>query len=177
LALPGLTLALALSGVLPPGPTTLFIALVPLGWVSCASVVRTVVRRIAVTDYVLASRTMGASTLQLLRHDIAPHVLGPACTVAAADFARSLTAATSLSFLGIGLSPPHVDWGGMINEATSLLLTAPRLAITPTIAIVLTSLGVVLITDALREPAAPGGASWSRGPSSGLRTKTGSQEP
>jgi peptide/nickel transport system permease protein len=152
LALPGLTLALALSGVLPPGHTTLFIALVPLGWVSCAAVVRTVVRRTAMTDYVLASRTMGASTPQLLRYDIAPHVLGPACTVAAGDFARSLTAATSLSFLGIGLPPPHTDWGGMINEATPLLLASPRLAIVPSVAVALAGLSIMLVTDALRDP-------------------------
>ncbi|GAA2086755.1 ABC transporter permease [Actinomadura alba] len=153
LALPGLTLALAVSGVLPPGYTTLFIALVPLGWVSCASVVRTVVRRTAMTDYVLASRTMGASIPQLLRYDIAPHVLGPACTVAAGDFARSLTAATSLSFLGIGLPPPHVDWGGMISEATPLLLASPRLVVVPAIAIALAGLSVMLVTDGLRDPA------------------------
>ncbi|MBC6458920.1 ABC transporter permease [Actinomadura sp. HBU206391] len=151
LALPGLTLALVLSGELPSGHTTLFIALVPLGWVSCASVVRTVVRQTAITGYVLASRTMGASTLQLLRHDIAPHALGPACTVATADFARALIAATSLSFLGIGLPPPHIDWGGMINEATPHLIASPRLAIAPSIAIALTSLSIMLITDALRE--------------------------
>jgi peptide/nickel transport system permease protein len=149
LALPGLTLALALAGVLPPGFTTLLIALVPLGWVSCGLVVRTAVMRTAASDHVLAARAMGASSVHLLRRTIVPHVLGPVLTVATGDLAKTLVAATSLSFLGIGLPPPDVDWGGMVNEATALLVVTPRLAVVPAVALALTSLGVTLVADAL----------------------------
>ncbi|MEV4242458.1 ABC transporter permease [Streptosporangium canum] len=150
LALPGLTLALALAGALPPGPGTVLIALVPLGWVSCALVVRATVLRTAASDHVLAGRAMGASPLHLLRRTIVPHAIGPALTVATGDLAKTLVAVTSLSFLGIGPPPPHVDWGGMVNEATALLVVTPRLAVVPAVALALTSLGVTLVTDALR---------------------------
>ncbi|MEV6868253.1 ABC transporter permease [Streptosporangium subroseum] len=149
LALPGLTLALALAGVLPPGFTTLLIALVPLGWVSCGLVVRAAVIRTATSGHVLAARGMGASSLHLLRRTIVPHAIGPALTVATGDLAKALIAVTSLSFLGIGLPPPDVDWGGMVNEATALLVVTPRLAVVPAVALALTSLGVTLMTDAL----------------------------
>ncbi|MGW3350779.1 ABC transporter permease [Nonomuraea rubra] len=151
-ALPGLTLALALAGVLRPGYLTVLIALVPLGWVNCGLVAHTATRRVASADHVLAVRAIGASPLYLLRRTIGPHIAGPVVTVATADFARTLIAVTSLSFLGIGL-PPGADWGGMVNEATPLLVTAPRLALVPALALAVTGLAVALVADSLRERA------------------------
>ncbi|MFG1688764.1 ABC transporter permease [Nonomuraea sp. NPDC049269] len=152
LALPGLTLALTLAGVLRPGYVTVLVALVPLGWVNCSLVARTATRRVASADYVLAVRAIGASPLYLLRRTIAPHIAGPVLTVATADFARTLIAVTSLSFLGIGLPPPDTDWGGMVSEATPLLVAAPRLAVVPALALAVTGLAVALMVDTRREP-------------------------
>lgn len=149
LALPGLTPALALAGVLPPGQLTVLAALVPLGWVSCALVAHTTTRRVASADHVLAVRAIGASPFYLLRRTIGPHLAGPVLTVATADFARTLVAVTSLGFLGIGLPPPATDWGGMVSEATALLVTAPRLAIVPALALAVTGLAVALVADSL----------------------------
>ncbi|MEQ4721050.1 ABC transporter permease [Nonomuraea sp. B19D2] len=152
LALPGLTLALALAGALPPGYVTVLAALVPLGWVNCGLVAHTATRRLVSADFVLAVRAIGASPLYLLRRTIGPHIAGPILTVATADFARALVAVTSLSFLGIGLPPPETDWGGMVSEATPLLVAAPRLAIAPALALAVTGLAVALVVDARHEP-------------------------
>ncbi|NRQ39766.1 ABC transporter permease [Nonomuraea sp. NN258] len=151
LALPGLTLALALAGVLSPGYVTVLVALAPLGWVNCGLVARTTTRRVASSGYVLAARAIGASPGYLLRRTIAPHLASPVSTVATADFARTLIAVTSLSFLGIGLPPPETDWGGMVSEATPLLVAAPRLAVVPALALAVTGLTVALIADARRD--------------------------
>ncbi|TDD19374.1 ABC transporter permease [Nonomuraea diastatica] len=151
LALPGLTLALALAGVLRPGHLTVLTALVPLGWVSCGLVARTATRQVVSTDHVLAVRSIGASRFYVLRRTIGPHIAGPVLTVATADFARTLVAVTSLSFLGIGLPPPDTDWGGMVSEAIPLLVAAPRLAIVPALALTVTGLGVAFMADARRE--------------------------
>ncbi|WP_431930052.1 ABC transporter permease [Nonomuraea jabiensis] len=152
LALPGLTLALALAGVLPPGYVTVLAALVPLGWVNCGLVAHTATRRVASSDYVLAARAIGATPFYLLRRTVGPHIAGPVLTVATADFARTLIAVTSLSFLGIGLPPPETDWGGMVSEATPVLVAAPRLAIVPALALAVTGLAVALVADARHEP-------------------------
>ncbi|GLW11753.1 ABC transporter permease [Microtetraspora sp. NBRC 13810] len=150
LAVPGLTLALALTGVMGAGYGTLLAALVPLGWVSCALAVRTAVRQAAAADYVQATRSIGASGFYLLRRAIAPQVIGPALTVASGDTGRMLAAATSLSFLGVGPPPPDVDWGGMVNEAVPLLVAAPQLALAPALALTVTGLAIALMADALR---------------------------
>jgi peptide/nickel transport system permease protein len=150
LALPGLTLALALAGVLRPGYTSVMAALVPLGWVNCGLAAHTVTRRVASADHVLAVRAIGASPFYLLRRTIGPYVAGPVLTVATADLARTLITVTSLSFLGIGLPPPDTDWGGMVSEATPLLVAEPRLALVPALALALTGLAVALMADARR---------------------------
>ncbi|GAA3642865.1 hypothetical protein GCM10022224_001510 [Nonomuraea antimicrobica] len=150
LALPGLTLALALAGVLLPGAMTVLVALVPLGWVNCGLVTATATRRVAASGYVLAVRAIGASPSYLLRRTIGPHIAGTVLTVATADFARTLVAVTSLGFLGVGLPPPDTDWGGMVSEATPLLVAAPRLAVVPALALAVTGLAVALVVDARR---------------------------
>jgi peptide/nickel transport system permease protein len=150
LSVPGLTLALALAGVMTPGYGILLAALVPLGWVSCALAVRATVRQTAVSGYVMATRAIGASTFYLLRRTIAPHVAGPALTVATGDVGRTLIAVTSLSFLGVGLPPPRVDWGGMVGEVVPLLITAPQLTLVPAVALAVTGLAVSLTADTLR---------------------------
>ncbi|MDP4503381.1 ABC transporter permease [Nonomuraea turcica] len=150
LALPGLTLALALAGVLPPGPGTMVAALVPFGWVNCGLIAHTATRRVATSDFVLAARALGASPSYLLRRTIGPHIAGPVLTVATADLARTLIAATSLSFLGLGLPPPVTDWGGMVTDAVPLLIAAPRLAIAPALALALTGVAITLVVDARR---------------------------
>ncbi|WP_049565446.1 ABC transporter permease [Nonomuraea sp. SBT364] len=156
LALPGLTLALALAGVLRPGYGTVLVALVPLGWVNCGLVARTATRQVAGSDHVLAVRAIGASRRYLLRRTIGPHLAGPVLTVATADFGRALIAVTSLSFLGAGLPPPDTDWGGMVSEATPLLVAAPGPAVVPALALALTGLAVALTADTLRSaPASP----------------------
>lgn len=152
LALPGLTPALALAGVLPPGPGAMLAALVPFGWVSCALVAHTATRRVAASGYVLAARAMGASPLYLLRRTVLPHIAGPVLTVATADLARTLVAVTSLSFLGLGLPPPETDWGGMVSEAVPLLAASPRPAVVPALALAVTGLAVALVVDS-RDPA------------------------
>ncbi|SDK64598.1 peptide/nickel transport system permease protein [Nonomuraea maritima] len=150
LALPGLTLALALAGVLSPGYGTVLTALVPLGWVNCALVTRTATRQAASADHVLAARAIGASMPHLLRRAIGPHVAGAVLTVATADLSRTLIAVTSLSFLGVGLPPPQTDWGGMVSEATALLVTAPRLAVVPALALAVTGVALAVVVDARR---------------------------
>jgi peptide/nickel transport system permease protein len=100
LALPGLTPALALAGVLRPGYVTVLVALVPLGWVNCGLVAHTATRRVVSADHVLAVRAIGASPFYLLRRTIGPHIAGPVLTVATADLTRTLIAVPS----------PSPDW-------------------------------------------------------------------
>ncbi|MEV0386851.1 hypothetical protein [Nonomuraea sp. NPDC050643] len=61
-------------------------------------------------------RAIGSSPFYLLRRTIGRHIADLVLTVATADLVRTLTAVTSLSFLGIGLPPPDTDWGGMVSE-------------------------------------------------------------
>ena len=61
----------------------------------------------------------------------------------------------SLSFLGLGIQPPHPEWGTMIAEGRAFMLTSPRLTILPGLAVVITGLGVTLLGEGLIEYARP----------------------
>ncbi len=63
----------------------------------------------------------------------------------------AILAEAGLSYLGLGTQPPAPSWGKMLNEAQTLMYLAPRLAIFPGIAIVLTVLGLNLMGDGLRD--------------------------
>ena len=62
-----------------------------------------------------------------------------------------ILAEAALSYVGLGVQPPKPSWGRMLNEAQTLMALAPRLALIPGFAIVLTVLGLNLLGDGLRD--------------------------
>ncbi len=67
------------------------------------------------------------------------------------QFALAILAEAGLSYLGLGTQPPQPSWGKMLNDAQTLLFTAPSLAVYPGLAIVFTVLGLNLLGDGLRD--------------------------
>ena len=68
-----------------------------------------------------------------------------------AQLGAAILAEAALSYLGLGTQPPQPSWGRMLNEAQTLLFSAPRLAIFPGVAIALSVLGLNLLGDGLRD--------------------------
>jgi peptide/nickel transport system permease protein len=67
------------------------------------------------------------------------------------QFALAILAEAALSYLGLGTQPPRPSWGRMLNEAQTMLFTAPMLAVYPGVAIALAVLGLNLLGDGLRD--------------------------
>ena len=78
-------------------------------------------------------------------------MLPPLAVQITLDFASAVSVEASLSFLGLGLVPPTISWGGLLNDAQQWLEEAPWLAIFPGGALALTVLSFVLIGDAIRD--------------------------
>lgn len=151
LALPGLTLMIAIAGVMGPGLDTIAVALTLTGWTGFSRIVRAEAIQVKTENYVEAARSMGCSHFHLIRRHILPH-LGPVCLVTfTTRISRAMIAISSLSFLGFGLEPPAPDWGGMIREAVFHVHSAPHLIIVPGLAVFLFTFSVNLIGDALRD--------------------------
>jgi peptide/nickel transport system permease protein len=67
------------------------------------------------------------------------------------SFPNAILAEAGLSYLGLGMQPPHRSWGGMLKEAQPFLRLAPMYAVFPGVAIALAVLGCNLLGDGLRD--------------------------
>ncbi len=149
LAVPGILLAIALVAVLGPALRHVVVALVLIGWVSYARLVRGQVLQLRELEYVLAARAGGYPPMRILWRHLLPNVL-PVLTVhASLGMAGAVLAEASLSFLGLGIQPPTPSWGAMIDAGRGHLLDAPHLALFPGLAILLTVMGLNFLGDGL----------------------------
>lgn len=153
LAFPGLLLAIALVAFLGAGINNLILALVIIGWVGYARLMRGQVLKIREYDFVQAARTLGASNVRIIIMHILPNALAPLIVQTSLGMAGAVLSEASLSFLGLGVPPPAPSWGAMLAEARDLatMQLAPHALIFPGIAIALTVLSFNFIGDGLRE--------------------------
>lgn len=93
------------------------------GWMSMAKMVRTEVRRLRSSDFVVISRMMGGSFLHVLGKHLFPNFLGTIMFMIVMNIRSAIIAESTLSFLGIGLPPEIITWGSMLSLAERALLT------------------------------------------------------
>jgi peptide/nickel transport system permease protein len=151
LAFPGILLAIALVAVLGPSLRNVVLALVLIGWVGYARLVRGQVLRIRELDYVQAARALGAPLGRVLVKHVVPGTFSAVTVQATLGMAGIIIAEASLSFLGLGVQPPTPSWGTMLDAGRSHLLDAPHLTIFPGIAIAVLVLGFNFLGDGLRD--------------------------
>lgn len=151
LAFPFLLLALIFMAVLGPGFATLVMALAFALWINFARIVRSETMRIRTLDYVDAATTMGVSQLRIIFTHVLPNVLPAVLVVATLDIALVIISEAALSFLGLGVQPPTASWGVMISEGRDFLYEQPWIVIAPGIAVLISSVGINLFGDFLRD--------------------------
>lgn len=151
MAFPGILLAIALSGVLGPGIDNVILALVAVGWVGYARLMRAQVLSLAERDHVAAARALGCGGWAILSRHLIPLALAPLIVEATFGVAGAVLAEAGLSFLGLGVQPPEASWGNMVRDGVSYLLVAPHLVLAPGLTILLVVLSVNLLGDGLRD--------------------------
>ncbi len=151
LAFPGILLAIALVAVLGPSLTNVVIALVAIGWVGYARLVRGQVLKLRELEYVQAARALGAPVSRVLLRHVIPGTLPAVAVQATLGMAGAILSEASLSFLGLGVQPPTPSWGTMLDAGRSHLFDAPHLTIFPGLAIALVVLGFNFAGDELRD--------------------------
>jgi peptide/nickel transport system permease protein len=155
IAVPMVLLAIVAIAALGPGPVNLVLAIALAGIPHFARVVRGDVMAIKSLDYVLAARAAGASTVRVLLRHVVANAVGPIIVLATTRVAVAILAEATLSFLGLGISPPTPSWGVLIAEGQPYLITAPWLSLWPGLMIMLVVLAVNLFGDGLRDVADP----------------------
>jgi peptide/nickel transport system permease protein len=151
LAFPGILLAIALVAVLGPSLTNVVLALVTIGWVGYARLVRGQVLKVRELEYVQAARALGAPMARVVGRHVVPATFSAVSVQATLGMAGAIIAEASLSFLGLGVQPPMPSWGTMLDAGRAHLFDAPHLTIVPGSAIALLVLGFNFAGDALRD--------------------------
>lgn len=121
-----------------------------LGWTTAARVVRSSVISARQQDYVQAARMLGANNRRIMLRHILPNAAAPAIVVLTIALGAFISAEAALSFLGIGLKPPAISWGGDISDAAPRFRQAWWPLLWPTTFLTLTVLAFIMLGDAIR---------------------------
>lgn len=150
LSFPAIVLAIAVTGALGIGLTNGMIA---VGIVFAPQLARLARARTLVVRhelYVDAARCFGASTPHILWRHVLPNAIQPVIVQVTLLLAAALLAEASLSFLGLGVQPPHPSWGAMLARAYQAMDVAPEQMYPPGLAILFTALAFNALGESLR---------------------------
>lgn len=151
MAFPSRLLAIALVAALGASISSLWWAIAVTSVPRYARIIRGGVLAQRERDYVQAARVSGEGNLAILFGQILPNCMAPLLIQVSIDFAHAILVESSLSFLGLGLAPPTISWGLMLDEAKTYMEMAPWTAIFPGLAISILVLGFNLLGDGLRD--------------------------
>ncbi|GAA0929020.1 ABC transporter permease [Pseudonocardia zijingensis] len=147
---PSLLLALAVLYVLEPSITNLVLVLAITRMPVYLRTARAQTLELRERVFVESSRSLGATNARIMTRDIAPLVAPTIRTLAMLEVANVILAAASLSFLGIGLQRPDVDWGMMVADGRSYLASAWWVTVLPGLAVLATALSASILSNWLR---------------------------
>ena len=155
LAFPRILLALTIVGMLGPGLFNVMLAVGIAGITGYSRLVRGSVLSAKEQVYVEAARVIGCKDTKILFKHLLPNVVAPIIVLATLDIASAILAASSLSFLGLGVQPPTAEWGAMLNSGRNYLRSAPWITLFPGLAIMISVLSINLLGDGLRDALDP----------------------
>jgi len=155
LSFPFILLVLVISAVLGAGLTNIVISLALAGWVLFARVIRSEVLALREKEFIIAAIATGVSKFEILVKHILPNIFTPIIILASLQIGTYIIAEASVSFLGFGVQPPTPAWGNMLNEGKDYIFNSWWLITFPGIAIILTTLGINLFGDWLRDTLDP----------------------
>lgn len=151
LAIPGLLLALAIVTALGFGTIPVAVA-VGIGIIpGFARTTRAEVLRVKTLPYIEAARSGGASWGRILITHVLPNSWGPVAVLAVLDVGAAILAVAALSFLGFGAAPPAAEWGTLISNGRSFLITAPWVSLLPGLFVAVVVLSLNHLAKTLEE--------------------------
>ena len=154
-SIPNMLLAIAISAAIGASLRNLIIA-IALGTLPVyARVVRGALLTVKQKEYIEASRAIGATTKRQIILHMLPNCFGPIIVQMTFSVAAAILTASSLSFLGLGISAPAPEWGSMLNAGKQFLQTYPHMLIFPGLMIAVTVLSLNLFGDGLRDALDP----------------------
>ena len=161
-SIPHIPIFLALAAIMPVSWSPILVyfgitlILGMMDWTGLARAVRAKLFSLREEDYILAAQLMGARTPRILLRHLIPGFISHLIASATITIPAMILGETALSFLGLGLRPPIVSWGVMLNEAQNMNVVAlyPWLMF-PVVPVILVILAFNFLGDGLRDAADP----------------------
>ncbi|MEG1942192.1 MAG: ABC transporter permease [Angelakisella sp.] len=154
-SIPNIMIAVVIVSLLGTSTINLLIALCFSCATSFCRIARAAVMTIRDQEYVESSYALGLPTWKIILKHIIPNCLSPIIVQVTLLIGTTIIAASSLSFLGIGVPSPAPEWGAMLSEGRQHIRDASYMCIIPGIAIMLTVLALNLLGDGLRDALDP----------------------
>lgn len=155
LSIPSFFLILAVIAFLTPSIINIMIVIGLTSWMGVTRLVRAEFLSLRDREYVLASRTLGATDYRLIFTHLLPNSLTPIIVSAVLGVAGAVLMESGLSFLGLGVQPPQASWGNILTDGKEYIQFAWWLSLFPGLAILITVLGYNLLGEGLRDALDP----------------------
>lgn len=150
-SLPVFIFALALVTLLQPSLTTILVIVIAFTTPAYARVARSQTLVLKNTEFITATRGLGAGLPRVLFRHLLPNMLGPFAVLIAMDVPTVITIESGLSFLGLGIRPPAPSWGSILNDGFSFIRQAPQLVIAAGLPILVATVGFTFLGEAVRD--------------------------
>jgi peptide/nickel transport system permease protein len=152
---PMLVLALLIASVLGSGIQNIIIALGIATIPGYTRLMCGVTLTVKENDYILAEKSIGSSSLRIMWKHVLPNAIQPMIVLVTMMLGSVILAEASLSFIGIGITPPGAAWGAMVFDGYRYILSSPVLSFAPGLAIMIVVFAFNMIGDGLRDALDP----------------------
>lgn len=154
-AIPNIMIAVVIVSLFGTSTVNLLLALCVTVATSFTRIARASVMTVRGQEYVEAAYAMGLPTWKIIAKHILPNCLSPIIVQTTLAIGTTIIAASSLSFLGIGIPSPTPEWGAMLSEGRNFIRNSAYMCVIPGLAIMFTVLALNLLGDGLRDALDP----------------------
>ncbi|MGN0980427.1 MAG: ABC transporter permease [Candidatus Avoscillospira sp.] len=155
LAIPSLLLAISMVAALGGGMVNMLFAIGISSMPTYCRTLRGEILKIRKTDFVEAAKAAGAKDSWIIVKHIIPNCLAPIIVRVTMGVASAILFCASLSFIGLGVSPPTPEWGQMLSFGRDFIRTYPHMSTFPGLAIMVTVFSLNMMGDGLRDALDP----------------------
>jgi len=155
LCFPSFFLILTVVALLPASIYNIMIIIGLTSWMGTTRFVRAEFLSLREQDFVTAAHALGVSSGRIIFRHMIPNAIAPVLVSATIGIASAILTEAGLSFLGLGVPPPHATWGNILSDGKNYIFDAPWLTFIPGIAILIVVLSFNLFGEGLRDAMNP----------------------
>lgn len=154
-AIPSMLMAVCVVATVGTGVWQLILAMSISNVPFFAKTVRSAALTVRSSEYVEASRTVGAQNLRLMFKHVLPNCVGHVIIFAVSSVSGCIMLISMLSYIGLGVQPPLPEWGSLLAAGKSYIMSHPTLVIFPGLCILITVFAFNLFGDGVRDALDP----------------------